>query len=478
MSLRLRLTLLYTTLLGGVLLIFGALVYGLVSVTLLDQVDSTLTQATNQLIARLRVNSFNQFDPRSVANFQPTENLLFQIWGNDNKLQVARPPAWQISLDPGGQHAGRTIFDSTESGGVHLRVLSVPVKTERGEAGVIQVALNLGLIDVILRTLATVLILLTILSMFLSWLAAWLITGQALAPLVTVTQVATQITRADDLSRRIPLSGSSDDEVGLLIQSFNQTLERLEQLFNSQRRFLADVSHELRTPLTVIKGNVGLMRQQGIADEESMDSIEAEVDRLTRMVGDLLLLAQAESGRLPLDHSKVELDTVFLEVFQQMRLLAGERLQVKLAEIDQIMVIGDRDRLKQVLLNLVGNAIQYTPQGGQVNLALRKVADKAQIIVTDTGPGIPSQDLPHIFERFYRGEKSRKRNKTTGFGLGLSIAYWIVRGHGGTIEVNSVEGKGTTFCVWLPLNGQVAPSLPTETKISRQKLPASGSPKK
>jgi signal transduction histidine kinase len=255
-------------------------------------------------------------------------------------------------------------------------------------------------------------------------------------------------------------------------------LERLEQLFNSQRRFLADVSHELRTPLTVIKGNVGLMRQQGIADEESMDSIEAEVDRLTRMVGDLLLLAQAESGRLPLDHSKVELDTVFLEVFQQMRLLAGERLQVKLAEIDQIMVIGDRDRLKQVLLNLVGNAIQYTPQGGQVNLALRKVADKAQIIVTDTGPGIPSQDLPHIFERFYRGEKSRKRNKTTGFGLGLSIAYWIVRGHGGTIEVNSAEGKGTTFCVWLPLNGQVAPSLPPETKTSRQRLPASSSPKK
>ena len=465
MSLRLRLTLLYTTLLGGVLLIFGALVYGLVSVTLLDQVDNTLTQATNQLIDRLRVNSANQFDSRSIANFQTTDNILFQIWGVDNKIQLARPPAWQTPLDPLGQHAGQTIFNSTTSGGVHLRVLSVPVKTERGEAGVIQVALNLGLIDVILRTLATVLILLTILAMFLSWLAAWLITGQALAPLVTVTQVATQITRADDLSRRIPLTGSSDDEVGQLIQSFNQTLERLEQLFNSQRRFLADVSHELRTPLTVIKGNVGLMRQQGVADKESMDSIEAEVDRLTRMVGDLLLLAQAESGRLPLDHSKVELDTILLEVFQQMRLLAGDRIQIKLAEIDQIQVTGDRDRIKQVLLNLVGNAIQYTPPGGQVNLALRKVSDKAQIVVTDTGPGIPSQDLPHIFERFYRGEKSRKRSKSTGFGLGLSIAYWIVRGHGGTIEVNSQEGKGTTFCVWLPLNGQGVASLSADTNV-------------
>jgi two-component system OmpR family sensor kinase len=147
----------------------------------------------------------------------------------------------------------------------------------------------------------------------------------------------------------------------------------------------------------------------------------------------------------------VELDTLVLEVFQEMKVLAGEKIKLHLTEIDQIQVNGDRDRLKQVLLNLVGNAIQYTPQGGDVFLSLGKVAEQARLIIRDTGPGIPAEDLPHIFERFYRAEKSRTRGKTTGFGLGLSIAHWIVDKHGGRIEVDSKEGQGTTFCIWLPL---------------------------
>jgi heavy metal sensor kinase len=451
MSLRLRLTLLYTTLLGGVLLIFGALVYGLVSIILLDQTDTMLSQSAERLMAQLRINASGQFDPRTTTGQQLTDNLVFQIWGNDNKLQLSRPPTLINPLDEIGRRAGQPVFHSIVNGTTHLRVLSVPVKTERGPAGVLQVALSLSVIDITQRVLASVLILLAIVVMVIAWIGAWLITGQTLSPLAIITQVATQIIRADDLSRRIPVATQRDDEVGQLIQAFNQTLERLENLFNAQRRFLADVSHELRTPLTVIKGNVGLMRKFGEMDDESLSGIESEVDRLTRLVGDLLLLSQAESGRMPLDVNLVELDTVLLEVFQQMRTLAGERLQLRMTEIDQVQVNGDRDRLKQVLLNLVGNALQYTPPGGQVTLALRKTGERAQLVVTDTGPGISAQDLPHIFERFYRGEKSRKRSSSTGFGLGLSIAYWIIHNHGGTIEVTSQEGKGTTFCVWLPL---------------------------
>jgi len=194
-------------------------------------------------------------------------------------------------------------------------------------------------------------------------------------------------------------------------------------------------------------------------------SVEGEVDRLTRLVGDLLILAQAESGRLPMDMRPVELDTIFLEVFQQMRTLAGEKVQLHIGEIDQVQVTGDRDRLKQVLVNLVGNAIQYTPSGGRVTLSLQQSNGQARLIVSDTGPGIPAQDLPHIFERFYRGERSRKRTSgspSSGFGLGLSIAYWIVRNHGGSIEVDSHEGKGTTFCIWLPIR---AAANPPETKV-------------
>jgi signal transduction histidine kinase len=298
----------------------------------------------------------------------------------------------------------------------------------------------------------TVLLVGSIICLGVAAVAGWVSTGQALAPLQRVTDTALQITRADDLSRRIPYQGSADDEAGKLIRAFNQTLSRLENLFNTQRRFIADVGHELRTPLTVIKGNVDLMRRIGCSDEESLVGIENEVDRLTRLVGDLLLLAQAESGKLPLDSRTVELDTLLLEALQQMQVLAGERLTLRLGEIDQVLVCGDQDRLKQVIVNLVGNAIKYTPQGGEVLVGLSKTESQAKLVVSDTGPGIPAEDLPHVFERFYRGEKSRTRSKDgKGFGLGLSIAYWIVRNHEGRIEVDSKEGQGTTFCVWLPL---------------------------
>jgi signal transduction histidine kinase len=285
----------------------------------------------------------------------------------------------------------------------------------------------------------------------LAALGSWLVLGRSLAPLGTVTETAQAINRADDLSRRIPYNGPANDEIGSLIESFNQTLERLENLFTSQQRFLADVSHELRTPLTVIKGNVDLMRRMKQLDEESLTSIDQEAGRLTRLVGGLILLIQAESGKLALNLKPVELDTLILEVFHEMRVLAGTNVRLKLADIDQVQVNGDRDRLKQVLVNLVANAIQYTPQGGEVFMSLAIIGEQARIIVRDTGPGIPSEDLPYIFERFYRAEKSRTRTRTSGFGLGLSIVQWIVENHGGTIKVESKEGQGTTFAIWLPL---------------------------
>lgn len=464
MPLRLRLTLIYTTLLGGTLLLFGSLVYGLVSIVLVRQLDSTLSQQANLLTSGLlRVNASNQFDPRILTEYQPSDNsLIFQIWGADRQLQIERPRGWQVPLDESGLLASRPVYHSTFSRGVHVRVLSVPLVTPRGPAGVLQVGLTLSLLDATQRTLSSVLVGLAVFSMALAGIGGWLVTGQALSPLASATQVATRISRADDLSRRIPLSGNESDEVAQLISAFNETLSRLEGLFTSQRRFIADVSHELRTPLTVIKGEVSLMRRMGQVDEESLSSVEAEVDRLTRLVGDLLLLAQAESGRLPMTMKPVELDTILLEVFQQMRTLAGEKLRLHISEIDQVQVMGDRDRLKQVLVNLVSNAIQYTPVGGQVTLSLQKEGESARLIVSDTGPGIPAQDLPHIFERFYRGERSRKRSsggQTSGFGLGLSIAYWIVRNHNGSIEASSREGQGTTFCVRLPSGGP--PPSPT-----------------
>lgn len=148
----------------------------------------------------------------------------------------------------------------------------------------------------------------------------------------------------------------------------------------------------------------------------------------------------------------MELDALLIEVYQQLRILAGEKITLSLSDIDQVKVRGDRDRLKQVILNLGANAINYTQQGGEVKIGLSKTEGKARLVVSDTGPGISPEDLPHIFERFYRGEKSRTRQDSeSSFGLGLSIAHWIVQAHGGRIEVSSTVGVGSNFCVWLPL---------------------------
>jgi two-component system OmpR family sensor kinase len=453
MSLRLRLTLLYSTYMGSILLIFGAAVFILVHVVLLNQVDTSLARVVRDITDVVKVNSVGQLNMISLPPLDMTSNAYVQIWGKDGGLVSSSPSIGTLSepLDPVTLNAGVTIYHDSWLGTAHLRVLTVPLKVGERSIGTLQVGASLSAVDATRTSLLSIMIVVAVVAVVLAALGSWVLLGRALYPLEVITDTVDQINRADDLSRRIPNVRRAEDEIGDLIISFNQTLERLESLFTSQQRFLADVSHEFRTPLTVIKGNVDLMRRIQEADDESLTSIDQEAGRLTRLVGGLLMLAQAESGKLALDFRPVELDTLLTEVFTEMRVLARNKVNIHLNDIDQLVVRGDRDRLKQVLLNLVANAIQYTPPGGDIFLSLAKVGEQARIIIRDTGPGIPSEDLPHIFDRFYRAEKSRTRSKTSGFGLGLSIAYWIVEHHGGQIKVESKEGKGTTFAIWLAL---------------------------
>jgi heavy metal sensor kinase len=453
MSLRVRLTLLYTILLGSILLLFGGLVYGLVSLIMLNTIDSSLQQTSNEIISQLKINGGEQFDARSISNFEPTANILIQVWGTNHQLQISRPTGWKEALDQNAWVNERSAFSTSTIEGLHLRVLTTPLTSLRGSAGILQVGIDLSLLDMIQQALTRILLYLTSIAMVITFLITSLLTRRVLSPLTTMTSIAAQITRADDLSRRIPIEEFRNDEVGKLVLAFNKTLERLETLLGSQQRFMADVSHELRTPLTVIKGNIGLIRKYG-ADEESLNGIELEVDRLTRLVGDLLLLSQAESGVMPMDFVDVDLGTVLVEVMQQMIVLAGNKVKVKLKTIDQAIIKGDPDRIKQVFLNLISNAIAYTPQKGIVEVSLIRGEKEAIFMVKDNGAGISPEDLTHIFERFYRGDKSRTHTETSGFGLGLSIAKWITEKHGGKIEVESQIKQGTTFTVYLPLAEQ------------------------
>ena len=434
-------------------MIFGTAVYILITIILLNQVDNKLASTAQEVIKVTRVNPEGQVSTVNLPSLDLSTNTYVQMWGRDGRIKSSSPGISDMMrpLDPMGFESKYPVYRETMVNGFHLRVVTVPLQLGDHRIAILQVATSLTLVDSARMNLINVLFASAMIAVGLAALGSWLVLGRSLAPLGTVTETAQAINRADDLSRRIPYNGPANDEIGSLIESFNQTLERLENLFTSQQRFLADVSHELRTPLTVIKGNVDLMRRMKQLDEESLTSIDQEAGRLTRLVGGLILLIQAESGKLALNLKPVELDTLILEVFHEMRILAGTNVRLKLADIDQVQVNGDRDRLKQVLVNLVANAIQYTPQGGEVFMSLAIIGEQARIIVRDTGPGIPSEDLPYIFERFYRAEKSRTRTRTSGFGLGLSIVQWIVENHGGTIKVESKEGQGTTFAIWLPL---------------------------
>lgn len=450
MTLRARLTLWYGAVLAGVLILFGATVYALLSYSLISQTDTSLEQTAETIRTAFRRDVEGIHLPPLVLDM--TSSVYVQIWKEDGEFYAQNIAVPETPFDAANLKTQVKLYSNVMFQGIHLRVLTYPLvlQPEGTTVGYLQLASSLGTVDRAQEVLLLVLVGGGLLAVLIAGLVGWTTAGAALRPLDQVTETALQITRADDLSRRIPLSSPPQGEVGRLIMAFNESLERLEGLFETQRRFLADVSHELRTPLTTIRGNIDLIRRMGQIDGDSLDAVTAETDRMTRMVRDLLLLAQAETGKLPIAHDRVELDTLLLDVFQLARTLAQDRVEVKIGEEDQASVLGDRDRLKQVLLNLVSNALDYTPAGGTVTLGLACVDDWARMTVSDTGPGIPQEELPNIFERFYRIDRSRKRRALGGAGLGLSIAYWITRSHNGRIEVASELGVGTTFVVWLP----------------------------
>lgn len=463
-SLRGRLTLIYALLLGGLLLIAALGVYGVVGLTWQARVDEIL-QSTAARLQPVLIGQGASSEAFQELALSTRPDVVVQVLSPQGRVLFFNRAGYRAPLYP-GRDVLLGVRYVTVPGELRpdLRVLTIPLQRDGRVEQVLQVAM---LVDVATEMQST---LLQVMLLFLPTLAGMaLLIGnrvmqRALRPLEHLAERALEINRAADLSMRIPLPPYPDDEIGQVVQAFNTTLERLENLFDAQQRFLADVSHELRTPLTVIKANLGLMRRMSKPDADLLDDIEAEADRLTRMVESLLLLARAEAGRLPLNLAPVDLDALLFDTLAGFQALAAEKVRLELADWQPVRVVADPDRIKQVLVNLVSNAIKYTPPGGVVTLSLTADQTHARLTVRDTGPGIPPEDLPHIFDRFYRAEKSRTRHKEGGFGLGLSIAYWIVRGHGGTIEVESQLGQGTDFTVLLPLlaehafSGEISPN--------------------
>jgi signal transduction histidine kinase len=334
--------------------------------------------------------------------------------------------------------------------------------------GFLQIAAPLTEVQESLRQLGTLMVQGGAVGVLAAAFVGAFLARKALEPIDRITQTASEIALGGDLQRRITKPGPPD-EVGRLTETFNVMLDRLEGMFKAQQRFSADISHELRTPLTTIRGNIDLLQRMGGADKASIEAMRSETDRMIRLVGDLLLLAQVDAG-LPIRREPVAIDQLASEVVHQVQVISGGVKVSLLAEVSEPLCLdGDPDRLRQLLLNLIDNALKYTPGGGEVKLRVAREDGSARLDVSDNGPGIPPEHLelgpngvPLIFERFYRVEKSRTRSTApgsngrsgSGTGLGLSIAYWIARAHGGQIEVHSEIGRGTTLTVWLPLESQ------------------------
>jgi len=272
------------------------------------------------------------------------------------------------------------------------------------------------------------------------------------------------------LSGRIDLTGP-DDEVGRLARTFDTMLARLEEAFTQQRQFAADASHELRTPLTAIIGQIDV----ALGWPESVDyyrttlaTIREQAQRLTRLASDLLFLARTDAQPLPQAAEPIDLASLLPAVAMQMQPVAAERQQtITVIPSSTGVVYGNEDYVIRLLLNMLDNAIRYTPVGGQVTLSSRRTNANIEISVRDTGPGIAPEHLPRVFDRFYRVDRGRSRVQG-GSGLGLAIAQSIAHVHGGQITIESVVGHGSTFIVRLPASGITSRSVPAVAGTSMQ----------
>jgi two-component system sensor histidine kinase BaeS len=291
-------------------------------------------------------------------------------------------------------------------------------------------------------------------------LVSLLVSRQVVAPVHAMMSASQRIAEGN-YTERVHVSGDlskgEQDELAQLALSFNQMAAKLQQTENMRRQLIGDVAHELRTPLTAIKGSMeGLIDGVLPADAETYQAIHREADRLQRLVNDLQELSRVESGAFELDRQSVKVSDLVNSAVARL----GKQFEEKDVALETEVPSGlptvfvDKDRIDQVLLNLVGNALQYTPSGGKVTISAHAQDDEIHIAVADTGIGIPPEHLPHLFTRFYRVDKSRSR-AGGGTGIGLTIAKHLVEAHGGRIwAVSSGSGQGSTFIFTLPLSSQ------------------------
>lgn len=485
MSIRLRLTLLYTAILALTLFLFGAALYSLQARDTLESLKKELRQSGERLEAMLSFNythpppderqaappperpldsltnerTFNQLREREIVRvLNPDGSLLTSPFGIS---QSALPLSSAGLVALTNQEA---VWEIATYEGDEMLIYNLPGEIDGEVLFIVQVARPLTERNRTLFTLERTLIIAGLLVTLAAFGIGWILAGAALRPIHRITQTAQEIGKESDFSRRVDYHGPRD-EIGELATTFNAMLSRLQEAYqrvshalNLQRNFVADVSHELRTPLTTVRGNLDLLRHEpppsADVQVDILSDLVSESDRLIRLVNNLLLLARADIRQSSLDPNappflaaRPRLPMALFPAAQEACRLAAQldpRREIQVDLPDE-SILFDRDTFMQVLLILLDNAIKYTR--GTIRVEGRRAASKLVLCVQDEGPGISAETLAHIFDRFYRGESSPE---VPGFGLGLPIAKALVESQGGDITVESDLNNGTQVCLSLP----------------------------
>ncbi|MBP2002192.1 signal transduction histidine kinase [Paenibacillus shirakamiensis] len=477
MSIRWRLTVWYTCILAVTLVLFGASIYGLVRYNIYSEVKKKIVEQA-KLIRDVYIDNQGQslrLDRTrtiSLGDAQISWQLYNYLSGNIQRSdslferQIILPVPAQNKLDLQGT------FKSLDTKGYSYVLYELPIPDANNQVvGAITLAVNTAPQNHLLDQMKTMLVLGFFITILMASTLGLFLARKSMRPIGKVIEAANQIQTGNDLSVRIDYEGPND-EIGQLIGTVNNMLTRmdsfykeLDEAYAAQRRFVSDASHELRTPLTTIRGNVDLLKKawnqqaegQLKIDEETLRtlSIEAVSDisdeskRMTRLVNDMLSLARADTGQT-FTREPIFLPPLVQDVIRRSQFLPRNAawLQGDLSDLDGVYVDGNQDYLQQMLFIFIENAFKYTPDG-KVMISALKLGNQVGIRIHDTGIGMDKEDIPYIFERFYRADPSR--GVTQGTGLGLSIAKWIIDEHGGSVEVMTRKDEGTSFVIWLPI---------------------------
>jgi heavy metal sensor kinase len=478
-SLRFKLTLWYVLILGVLLVSFSGFLYMTLSRSLRRDVDDRLLSLASLIASESRSPSsrfgFGDIDEALQASLglRPSGKFIQvldesgKIGQKSDNLGTIQLPVSFVALRNAVR--GLPTYDTLRPLGVPpLRVITYPVLENRHIARIVQVASSLEDVEDALNTLLIILVVTVPLALLVASLGGQFLANQVLKPVGHVTRTARLIT-SHNLDQRIQVPRGRD-ELSSLVETFNEMIFRLGKSFDQVKQFTSDASHELKTPLTVLKGEmeVALRKERSSRDyEQVLRSNLEEINRMSRIVEDLLLLSKTDTGEIRLEKENINLTEIVRDVVDQLSLLA-EAKNLRLVPSnhqEEVLVVADELRIRQLLLNLIDNGIKYTEPGGFIQVSLEKNVPpetavsrdpregSVKIIVSDSGIGISKVDQERIFDRFYRVDKARSRDQG-GSGLGLSICKWIVQAHQGNLAVESDPGRGSTFTVTLPLRSK------------------------